>query len=220
MGTVSSYKSFYPRAKCSCWFHNFSGDGFSFRTPGGPFSSLNVGRRRVLDRNSLTESPICVPSVPTSLSTLERIARAGFGIFRGPFSVPNPRRTVFEPKCWKITSFARNYLTGSPTCVPSVPTSLFTLERNRRAGFEVFRGLFPVPEPRRAVFEPMCWKVPCFARNSLTRSPICVPSVPTGLSTPERSPVRFKNFPVAVFCSAPPVDRFRAKVFENHKFRS
>ena len=26
--------------------------------------------------------------------------------------------------------------------------------------------------------------------------------------------------PVAVFCSAPPVDRFRAKVFENHKFRS
>ena len=138
-------------------------------------------------RNSIIGSPICVPLVPTCLSILVRSAHVGFGIFRGPFSVPYPRRAVFGPKCWKIPSFVRNYRTGSPICVLSVPTSLSSLERSAPARFEIFHGPFSVPDTRRAVFEPKCWKIPSFPRYYLTGSPICVPSVPTSLSTLEPS---------------------------------
>ena len=158
----------------------------------GPFSVPDY-RRAVFEpkcwkipcfaRNSLTGNHICVPSVPTNLSTLERCARASIRIFQGPFSVPDNRRAVFEPKCCKIPSFACNSLTGNPICVPSVPTSLSTLVRSPRVGFGIFWGPFPIPDPRRAVFEPKCWKIPSFARNSLTGNPICMPSVPTSLST-------------------------------------
>ena len=78
---------------------------FPFRTHGGPFSSLSVGKAHVLASNSLTVSRICEPSDPTGYSTLERSARASFEFFWCPFPVPDPWRAVFEPVCWKRPHF-------------------------------------------------------------------------------------------------------------------
>ena len=77
----------------------------------------------------------------------------------------------------------------------SVPTSVSTLERSTRVGFPIFRGPFPVPGIWRAVFVPKCWKIPSLARKYQTRSQNFEPSVPTSLSTLERSArVRFGIF--------------------------
>ena len=57
---------------------NSSDARFPFRNPGGPFSSLSVGKADVFASNSLTVSPICEPSDPIGYSTPERSARAGF----------------------------------------------------------------------------------------------------------------------------------------------
>ena len=84
---------------------DFSGRRSPFRTPGGPFRSLSVGKESVFAPNSLTASPICEPSVPAGYSHPERTGRAGFGIFRSPVPVPDPRRAVSEPKCWKRARF-------------------------------------------------------------------------------------------------------------------
>ena len=138
-------------------------------------------------RNSLTESSICVLSVPKSRSTHERSARAGFRFFPRPFPIPDPRQAVLELKCWQVKYLARNSLTRSPICLPSVPTSHSTLERSARAGFGFLLRPFSVPDPRRAVLEPKCRKVLCFGRNSLAGSLIRVPSVPISHSTLERS---------------------------------
>ena len=83
----------------------FSGRRFPFRTPGGPFWRLSVGKEFPLAPNSLTVSPICEPSVPTGYSHLDRTGRAGFGIFRSPVPLPDPWRAVFEPKCRKNVPF-------------------------------------------------------------------------------------------------------------------
>ncbi|XXG88119.1 hypothetical protein AAC387_Pa12g0373 [Persea americana] len=137
---------------------DFSSRRFQLRTPGGPFSSLSVGKASVFAPNSLTESLICEPSVPTGYSTLERSDRAGFVFFWSPVPVPDPRRAVFEPKCRKSVPFAPKSLTVSPICKPSVPTSYFTLERSDRAGFGFFRSPVPVTDPWWTVFEPKCRK--------------------------------------------------------------
>ena len=68
----------------------FSGPRFPFRTPGGPFSSLTVGKASISSPNSLTGSPICEPSVPTRFSTLEHSVCAGFGFFQSPHIYPLP----------------------------------------------------------------------------------------------------------------------------------
>ena len=47
--------------------------------------------------------------------------------------------------------FTRNSLTGSPIYEPSFPTSHSTHDQSLRAGFQLFRGPFPIPDPRRAV---------------------------------------------------------------------
>ena len=83
----------------------FSGPRFPFRTPGGPFWSLSVGKESIFAPNSLTVSPICEPSVPTGYSHLERSGCAGFPIFRSPVPVPDRRRAVLEPKCRKRVTF-------------------------------------------------------------------------------------------------------------------
>ena len=83
----------------------FSGVRLTFRTPDGPFSSLSVGKSDIFGRYYLTGSLNCEPSVPTSQSTLERATRLDFGFFRGRVHVLDPRRAVFEPKCWKIGRF-------------------------------------------------------------------------------------------------------------------
>ena len=54
---------------------------FPFRTHGGPFSSLSVGKAHVFASNSLTGSPIFEPSDPTGYSTPERSAHDGFRFF-------------------------------------------------------------------------------------------------------------------------------------------
>ena len=136
----------------------FSGRRFPFRTPGKPFWSLSVGKQSLFAPNSLTVSPICEPSVPTGYSHLERTGRASFGIFRSPVPIPDPRRAVLEPKCRKSVAFRPNSLTVSPIWEPSVPTGYSHLERSARAGFGIFRSPVPVPDHRRAVLEPKCWK--------------------------------------------------------------
>ena len=50
---------------------NFSGACFPFQTPGGPFSSLSVGKELVFASNSLPASPICEQSDPTGYSIPE-----------------------------------------------------------------------------------------------------------------------------------------------------
>ena len=55
--------------------------------------------------DSLTGSPICEPSAATTYSTLGGSARADFGFFSLPFSFPEPRMAVFEPKCSKNQVF-------------------------------------------------------------------------------------------------------------------
>ena len=57
---------------------DFSDARFPFRTPGGPFSSLSVGKGYVFAYNSLTGSPIWELLVLASHSHLERGARAIF----------------------------------------------------------------------------------------------------------------------------------------------
>ncbi|XXG69308.1 hypothetical protein AAC387_Pa06g2210 [Persea americana] len=266
----------------------FSGRRFPFRTPGGPFWSLSVVKECVFAPNSLTVSPVCEPSVPARYSHLERTGRAGFEIFRSPVPVPDPRRAVLEPKCWKrvrfrpklpnresylravsscrllssranwpcrfrnfpflqvtlISSklavpvsefsgrrfpfrtpggpfwslsvvkecvFAPNSLTVSPVCEPSVPAGYSHLERTGRAGFGIFRSPVPVPDPRRAVLEPKCWKRVRFRpklpnRESYLRAVSCCRL----LSSRANWPCRFRNFPVAGSRSGPPADRFGA----------
>ncbi|XXG88362.1 hypothetical protein AAC387_Pa12g0578 [Persea americana] len=84
---------------------DFSGLRFPLRTPGGSFFSLRVGKASISTPNSLTGSPTCELSVPTGYSTLDRSARAGFGFFRSPIPIPDPRRAVFEPNCQKSVHF-------------------------------------------------------------------------------------------------------------------
>ena len=60
---------------------DFSEARFLFRTPGGPFLGLSVGKDHVFTSNSLTGSPICEPSDPTGYSTPERSAHDGFRFF-------------------------------------------------------------------------------------------------------------------------------------------
>ncbi|KAJ8615005.1 hypothetical protein MRB53_013050 [Persea americana] len=214
----------------------FSGRRFLCRTPGGPFWSLSAGEESLFAPISLTVSPICVQSVPTTYSHLERSGRAVFRIFRSPVPVSDPRRAVLEPKCRKRVPFRPNSLTLSPIWDPSVPpgyshlersdharfgifrspvpfpdprlavlepkcqksvpfhpklpnlpTGYSHLERSGRASFGFFRSPVPVPDPRRAVLEPKCRKRVPVPPNSLTVSPICEPSVPTGYSHLERS---------------------------------
>ena len=79
---------------------DFSDARFPFRTPGGLFSSLSVGKAHVFASNSLTGGPIFELSFPTGYCTPEHSAHDGFRFFRCPFPIPNPERAVFEPKCW------------------------------------------------------------------------------------------------------------------------
>ena len=81
------------------------GRQFPFRTPGGLFLSLSVGKTSISAPKSLTGSPICEPPVPTGYSTVEQSAHAGFRFFRLPIPVLNPQLAVFEPKCWKSVHF-------------------------------------------------------------------------------------------------------------------
>ena len=84
---------------------DFSGRRFPFRTPGGPFWCLSVGKESLFAPNSLIVSPICELSVPTSYSHLERCGRAVVGIFRSPVPDPDRRRAVLEPECRKSVRF-------------------------------------------------------------------------------------------------------------------
>ncbi|XXG77963.1 hypothetical protein AAC387_Pa08g2007 [Persea americana] len=128
-------------------------------------------------------SPICEPSVPTGYSHLERSDRTGFGIFRSPVPVLDPRRAIFEPKCRKRVSFrsklpnrvsyfaSRQFL--QVTLISSdvaVPVSEFS---GRRFPFRTTGGPFSSLSIGKASH---------FAPNSLTVSLICEQSVPTGYS--------------------------------------
>ena len=145
----------------SCRFRSFGATVSRSGPPAGSFRS-KVSENPIFRCNSLTVSPICEPSAPKSYSTPRGRARAGFEILAQPFPVPDPRRAVFEPNCSKIPFFRCNSLTGSTNCEPSVPTSYFTPMGSARVGFGVLAQPFPIPDPRRAVFEPNCPKIPFF----------------------------------------------------------
>ena len=95
---------------------DFSEVRFTFRTPGGLFSSLSVGKSDVFDHYSLTESANCEPSVHTSHSILERAACLSFGFFRGPVHVSDPGGPFSSLSVGKSDVFGRYYLTGSQKC--------------------------------------------------------------------------------------------------------
>ena len=137
---------------------DFSEARFPFRTPGGPFSSLSVGKDYVFASNSLTGSPICEPSDPTGYSTPEQSALPVSDFFEARFPFRTPGGPFSSLSVAKDYVFASISLTGSPICEPSDPTGYSIPERSARAGFQFFRCQFPVPDPRRAVFKPKCWK--------------------------------------------------------------
>ena len=138
---------------------DFSRRRFPFWTPGGPFWSISIENHISFARNSITGSPICAPSFPTSHSTLELSARAGFGFLPRPFPDRTPGGPFWSLSIENHTSFARNSPTGGPISAPSFPTSHSTLKLCARIGFRFFPPLFPVPDPRGAVLEPKCRKI-------------------------------------------------------------
>ncbi|KAJ8614990.1 hypothetical protein MRB53_013035 [Persea americana] len=142
---------------------------FPFRTPGGPFWGLSVGKAYLFAPNSLTVSPVCEPPVPTGYSNLERSGRAGFAIFRSPVPNPDPQRAVLKPKCRKSVPFR-----------PKLPN--LTLISNEVAVpvSEFFGRRFPIRTPGGPFWSLSVGKECLFAPNSLTVSPFCKPLVPTG----------------------------------------
>ncbi|KAJ8614992.1 hypothetical protein MRB53_013037 [Persea americana] len=166
----------------------FSGRQFPFRTPGGPFWSVSVGKASLFTPNSLTVSPICEPSVSTGYSRLERSDRAGFGIFRSPVPDPDPRRPVLEPKCRKGVPFRpkhpnrESYLRAVSSyrlhsCCVKRPCQFYNYSERR----------FPFRTPDGPFWGRSVGKAYLFAPNSLTVGPICEPPVPPGYSHLERS---------------------------------
>ncbi|KAJ8614994.1 hypothetical protein MRB53_013039 [Persea americana] len=166
----------------------FSGRQFPFRTPGGPFWSVSVGKASLFTPNSLTVSPICEPSVSTGYSRLERSDRAGFGIFRSPVPDPDPRRPVLEPKCRKGVPFRpkhpnrESYLRAVSSyrlhsCCVKRPCQFYNYSERR----------FPFRTPDGPFWGLSVGKAYLFAPNSLTVGPICEPPVPPGYSHLERS---------------------------------
>ena len=83
----------------------------------------------------MTGIPICEPSFPRILSTLEQSACAGFRFFRGPFLIPDVGGQFSILSLGKSYVFDCNSLTGSPIWEPSVPTSDSILGRSVRASF-------------------------------------------------------------------------------------
>ena len=75
-----------------------------FGPPNGRFRAKVFGKP-IFRCDFLTGGPICEPSAPTTYSTLEGSARAGFGFFPLPFPFPDPWRAVFELKCSKNSFF-------------------------------------------------------------------------------------------------------------------
>ncbi|KAJ8615001.1 hypothetical protein MRB53_013046 [Persea americana] len=164
---VSSYRLPSCRVKWPWQFYNLSDRRFPFRTPGGPFWRLRVGKAYLFARNSLTVSLICEPPVPTGYSHLERSGRAGFRIFRSPVPDPDPRRAVLEPRCRKYVTLISNEV--------AVPAFYFSGRQ------------FPFRTPGGPFWSVSVGKASLFTPNSLTVSPICEPSVSTGYSRLERS---------------------------------
>ncbi|KAJ8614996.1 hypothetical protein MRB53_013041 [Persea americana] len=166
----------------------FSGRQFQFRTPGGPFWSVSVGKASLFTPNSLTVSPICEPSVSTGYSRLERSDRAGFEIFRSPVPDPDPRRPVLEPKCRKGVPFRpkhpnrESYLRAVSSyrlhsCCVKRPCQFYNYSERR----------FPFRTPDGPFWGLSVGKAYLFAPNSLTVGPICEPPVPPGYSHLEQS---------------------------------
>ena len=83
-----------------------------------------------------------------------------FSDARFPFRIPGGPFSSFS--VGKAHVLASSSLTGGPIFEPSDPTGYSTPERSARAGFQFFWCPFPVPDPWRAVFETVCWKIPRF----------------------------------------------------------
>ena len=133
---------------------NFWWGRFPFRAPGGPFRSLRVGESYAFALNSLTGSLICETSVSTSHSSLERSACAGFRFLEGPHPIPDPRRAVLEPKCWRILCF-RSQFPNQESHLRAVSSYKSHYPRSKcSCRFLIFSRPIPVPDPRLAVSEP------------------------------------------------------------------
>ncbi|KAJ8615004.1 hypothetical protein MRB53_013049 [Persea americana] len=253
--TVSSYNLLSSLARWPCRFPNFpflqvtlisrevtvpvsefSGRRFPFRTPGGPFWSLSVGKASLFTPSSLTVSPICEPSVPTAYSHLERSGRAGFGIFRSPVPVPDPRQANLEPMCRRrvpfrpklpnrvsylgaVSSYSllssrakwpckfQNFPVAGSSSGP--PVTLISSEVAVPVSY--FSGSrFPFRTPGGPFGSQSVGKASLFAPNSLTVSLICEQSVPIGYSHHERS--GRANF--GIFRSPVPVPEPRRAILE------
>ena len=128
---------------------------FPFRTPGGPFYSLSIGksydfRSFFCYRESYLRNVSSYKSLYPRVKCLCWIRIFPAAVSRSGHLAGRFRAYVSENQ----TSFARNSLTGSPICPPSLPTSHSTLDLSARADFGFLPQPFPVPDPRRAALEP------------------------------------------------------------------
>ena len=119
-----------------------------------------------------------------------------FQSFGAAVSRSGPPAVRFRDKLSENPIFRCNSLIGSPNCEPSVPASYSTPMGSARVGFGVSALPFPVPDSRRAVFEPKLSESHIFRCNSLTGSPNCEPSVPTCYSTPISFESLAQPFPI------------------------
>ena len=87
--TVSSFKLFYPKEKCSCRFRRFGAAVSRSGPPAGRFRG-KLFENPIFRCNSLTGSPNCKPSVPTSYFTSMGSSRVSFGVLRSRFPFRTP----------------------------------------------------------------------------------------------------------------------------------
>ena len=112
--------------------------------------------------DSLTGSPNCEPSVRTGYSSPMGKCSLRFRNFGAAVSRSGPSAGHFRAEVSENPTFRCNFLTDSPNCEPSAPTSYSTPKGSARASFRIFPQPFPIPDPRRAVFEPKCSRIPRF----------------------------------------------------------
>ena len=82
--------------------------------------------------------------------------------FGAAVSRSGPPAGRFLAKLSENPIFRCNSLIGGPNVETSVPTVYYTPMGSARVGFGVLAQPFPALEPRRAVFEPNCPKIPFF----------------------------------------------------------
>ncbi|KAJ8615006.1 hypothetical protein MRB53_013051 [Persea americana] len=126
------------------------------------------------------------------------------------FRFRTPRGPFWSLSVGKASLFAPNSLTVTPNCEPFVPTGYSHLERRGHAVSEFSGSRFPFRTPGGPFWCQSVGKASLFAPNSLTVSPICESSVPTGYYHLEQS----GRSDFGIFRSPVPIPNPRRAVLE------